>query len=591
MVILALTAGLIGLDADSKWGPFRQGLLLLGLLSLLLRAVLKGVAKLDQAIMSREWQIEDGLEGAKRSRLGSAILKRLVDRPDPPLEIRLPPRWLGILLLGLVMILYVGLISVWRWNDWPQSSRYYTALAQAFLRGETALPVEPAPELAELDNPYSPDERAGIGVLGDFSYYRGKYYMYWGPAPAGLLAVWLLIGGFPIGEEVIIFLAITTIFLFSALILLQLRKRHFRSLPTWLLGAGMLTIATAHPLLWVLNSPRIYEASIASGQAFLIAGLFFSLPILDGARVTTWRGALIGALWALAIGARLTLVGAIAVLVLGLAVVSFRQNNRRLERRWLAPLSALGIFVLLGLAGFGFYNQIRFGSVWETGIGYQMTAVDVRAQIARGHLFNLLYLPPNLLYYLFTPIRIIQGFPFVRPQWEPYPPFSQFLARLKVPEAWGLESMAGLVFSLPMLLFAATLAAKLLCFGQTQLKGVTRSQSSNSPTAQNWRRTSGIILIAGCAAGIPVIFYTYVSTRFLLDAIPLLALCSVIGAWHIYLSNRLWPIRRRLTNSIILLAVGISTIVSLLLAMSGALSRFDDVNPELYNSLVELFSP
>jgi hypothetical protein len=592
MVLLALLAPLAGLDADSKWGPFRLGLLLVGLLALILRAVLKGVAKLDQAIISREWETEDGLEGAKRPRLGSAMSKRLAGYPDPSLEIRLPPRWLGILLLGLVMILYVGFISVWRWNDWPQSSQYYSALAQAFLRGETAFPVEPAPELAELDNPYSPEERAGIGILGDFSYYRGKYFMYWGPAPAGLLAVWLLIGGFPIGEEIIVFLAITTIFLFSGLILLWVRNRYFRSLPTWVLGIGLLTITTAHPLLWVLNTPRIYEAAIASGQAFLVAGLFFSLPIIDRSRISPWRGALVGGLWALAIGSRLTLTFAVTVLVLGLALISFRRHHRRMKWSWIAPLTILVFFVLSGLALLGLYNQIRFGSFLETGLGYQMTPVDVRAQFARGHIFSIQYLPPNMLYYLLAPIKIIPSFPFIRPQWGPFPPFSQFLARLNIPAAWGMESVAGLLFSLPTLLFAATLAADLLCFGRIPSRGVTRSVASKvGHVAPSSRAIAGLMLIAGCAAAVPVLFYTYVSTRFMFDAIPLLALCAVIGAWRIYLSNRPWPIRRRLTNIVILLAVGISALVSLLLAMSGALSRFDDMNPELYRFLVELFSP
>src|SRR5882757_4094512 len=63
---------------------------------------------------------------------------------------------------------------------------YYALLAKAFLAGQLSLPVEVPPELAAAKNPYEPAERT-YPVLHNASFYKGKYYIYFGPAPALVL--------------------------------------------------------------------------------------------------------------------------------------------------------------------------------------------------------------------------------------------------------------------------------------------------------------------------------------------------------------------------------------------------------------------
>src|SRR5262245_43808072 len=63
------------------------------------------------------------------------------------------------------------------------SGGHYELLTDAFESGRLSLPVEPVPQLLQLDDPYDPDKNAPYRVLHDASLYRTKYYLYFGPTP------------------------------------------------------------------------------------------------------------------------------------------------------------------------------------------------------------------------------------------------------------------------------------------------------------------------------------------------------------------------------------------------------------------------
>jgi hypothetical protein len=73
-------------------------------------------------------------------------------------------------------------------NAW----HHYEYLAEGFLRGHTYLPVEPDPRLLQLSDPYDPVANRPYR-LWDASLYHGRYYLYYGPAPAiTLMLPWRL---------------------------------------------------------------------------------------------------------------------------------------------------------------------------------------------------------------------------------------------------------------------------------------------------------------------------------------------------------------------------------------------------------------
>jgi hypothetical protein len=73
-------------------------------------------------------------------------------------------------------------------NNPKQTFDYYAKQGLAFKHGQLYLLDKPAPELLALSDPYNDHLRRISGVhdlyLIDASLYRGKYYLYWGPAPS-----------------------------------------------------------------------------------------------------------------------------------------------------------------------------------------------------------------------------------------------------------------------------------------------------------------------------------------------------------------------------------------------------------------------
>lgn len=218
-----------------------------------------------------------------------------------------------------------------------------------------------------------------------------------------------------VGDPYIVFAAASLAFLFRALIVLYIRNSYFPSIPPWLLAGSLVVLGPAHPMLWILSGPSVLEAAIVSGQTFLLAGLFFALPAIDGSDRSAWRLALVGGLWALALGSRLALVGTVAVLAFSIVVALVREEQGRYSRKAAAIYAST--FVLppaIGVGLLGLYNYARFGNFLETGYQFVLSGVDFNHLAEKGQVFNVAYLAPNLLYYAVTPVRPISLFPLIK---------------------------------------------------------------------------------------------------------------------------------------------------------------------------------
>lgn len=95
---------------------------------------------------------------------------------------------------------------------------------------------------------------------------------------------------------------------------------------------------------------------------------------------------------------------------------------------------------------------------------------------------------------------------------------------------------------------------------------------------------------AAIAGLLPILYCSYTSIRFLLDVVPILALLPAVGTWIAYNSYRRTRIRRPVVETAIIGPTTASFVVSLCLAVSGAMSRFDDLNLQLCTFLLNLFS-
>src|SRR4051812_19923000 len=65
------------------------------------------------------------------------------------------------------------------------------------------------PKLLALPDPYDPASRAHVPFLHDMTLYKGKYYGYWGPFPGVVHALWLVVTGSSLDQDVAQFVVLS----------------------------------------------------------------------------------------------------------------------------------------------------------------------------------------------------------------------------------------------------------------------------------------------------------------------------------------------------------------------------------------------
>ncbi len=165
--------------------------------------------------------------------------------------------WLTAFSALAVVLIYIFFVSVGTWTKWPTTTDFYAQLAKAFDRGQVSLLTKPDPSILALQNPYQYDElRKKATYIWDVSLYNGKYYIYWGPAPAVIMAIAGLFHPIKAGDQYVVFASACGLFFVNILLLFRLWKRFFSDLPAWAFEIIIVFVGLVSPLLWSLNDPE-----------------------------------------------------------------------------------------------------------------------------------------------------------------------------------------------------------------------------------------------------------------------------------------------------------------------------------------------
>ena len=586
MIAMAVFASRLGFDPNADWGPHRIALLAAGILLLAasqaFRVVRRAQGPWDAAGLVPEEQAVPAEPVLGTSEAGAK-----------PVKARgVPGRVLlglsAIVLLSSITALYLWFVSVGYWWSWPSTTAYYDELADGFLAGSMALTIEPDARLAELVDPYPVASRETIPVIWDASYFRGKYYLYWGPFPAVILAATKAVWDNEIGDPVVVFVASILLFVFTALVLLALWRRFFAYLPRWLLIPPLVLAGVSHPILWNLNRPAIHEAAVVAGAAFFMMGVLCALPSLSG-RSRHWGSLLLaGIFWGLALASRINLMGAVVAATAATAVRMLTWRSPHGQRSGVPSLvSVLALLLPLGVVvtSLAWYNTARFGEPLETGFRYQLTGRNENHSDL-GQLLNARYVPASLYNYLARPVRTLSVFPFVKPIWgrgslSPLP--------FALPAMYYPEQITGLLVSTPFLLFSAYLLWQLVC-GATDCAGVGPARWPRDLEDGDLRYLLWSLGAAAVMAFLPLLVYFTVATRYLVDVAPLLTILAAVGSWVAFRRSvrRRWE-RRLVVLSIVTLST-MSVVIAFLLAVTGFESRFEHINPQLFDQITRLLA-
>jgi hypothetical protein len=461
------------------------------------------------------------------------------------------------LLSVVILTIYLWYASVGLWHGFPSESKYFDLQASAFLHGQIALEVTPAPEFIALEKEgilYEPSHREGIPVLWDASLYKGKYYIYWGPVPAVLLTGLKFFYAVEINDRVVTFLAGGLFFIFCAAFIFNLWKEHFKSTPVWAMLTSIAFTGLANPVLYILAEARVYEAAIMAGQTFLMGGLLW---LYFGYKKTSpLYLALASTCFTLAIGSRTTLIPVVGTIFLILCVWIIKTKQKQF---WLL-LFSFTIPLFIGGALYAWYNFTRFGSITEFGLRYQLTSYNLYDKL--DETFSPAYILPNTYKTLFNNLEQRVTFPYIFPtRWDGpawieakiYPPFYLLLA----------ESITGIFIATPFMIFAFFLKKK---------------------NNLQWILFSFIGAFAMAFMMMQGFFFT--TMRYLLDFTPTLSILAVIGFWRVIESPKWGFILRPL--SLLLFIYSIS--LSFILPLSGKIETYRAYNPDLLIQLTQLFN-
>lgn len=316
--------------------------------------------------------------------------------------------------LAAVCALVIGVYAsaarsgVWDSLSPTASASSYNLLVQGFRAGQLSLKKDVPAGFAQLADPYDPTANARYrgypSRLHDLSYYKGKFYLYFGVVPA-LMLFWpfvALTGQYLFdAQAVAIFYAVG--FLTSVGLLHALWRRYFADVSTGVVAACALALGLATGVPVMLSRCEVYEVAISCGYMLtMLALVAIWCALHQPGRICRWLVAA-SVLYGLALGARPSLLfGAVVLLV---PVAHAWQERRKV---WPPLLAAIAPIALIGLALMR-YNSLRFDNPFEFGWHYQLA---IYRQLAEQY-FRPRYLWFNLRIYSLAPVHWSRRFPFV----------------------------------------------------------------------------------------------------------------------------------------------------------------------------------
>jgi hypothetical protein len=597
-VFISICAFYIGLDNDSAWGIGRYQMLLFGVCIFLIGIsywlvpkIIFGYINLKNQLV-RVFFIKTTIDRIQQ--LNKNIISIIQKIINLPVIIRIRETrfytwfsvhqndvWL-IIIFGFSICIYVWVITIGKFDKLPTGMDYYWMLSEAFQQGQTHLLIDPPSELMMLENPYEHKQRSDIVYLWDTSFYNGKYYLYWGPVPAIIGLIISLITFKPVTDALLVLLFVTGITLFSLLLLRDVQKDY--QYPSWVFWGGVLASTVNIPLIFILARPKVYEASIAGGQFFVIAGFY---ALYRAFRTTDLhKGYLIcfSIALGLACATRINLLASaifLALLFLGWRV--YISNQRRIKLSIPIYIITFTPLLLICVALF-WYNYHRFDSILEFGHRYQLgiPVNDYTDTVSDK------YIIPNLYTYIIRTPTLSTEFPFItiplpkgREKWWP--------SYINIPKHYIYEEpVAGILFIVPLIGLTVLLIGALLWLLIDGDILVSEIKENFYRCPFSWYGLS--MLGYSFIQMFILMIFMYSALRYLLDISQVGIVFSTlfIGYFVQFFKNR--PYLLRIISSMWILASLLTVTSGLLIGFTGDANNFLNQNPQLYFKFFEWFS-
>lgn len=392
-----------------------------------------------------------------------------------------------MILTILLCTLPMSLSPKWNGTD-PAHRNQYELLTEALLDGKLYIDYDDVDaRLEALDNPYDPKQRtdASVSFRWDHSYYKGRYYVYFGVVPVFIAFMpYRLITGsvLPAYAATQFFTAIAVAGFFH--LFYKLRKDFFPEL-SFSLYCLLSAVLSFVSVWYAITAPAMYCTAIMSAICMELLSLNFLLSALLDSRFDRLKICFGSICAALAFGCRPTI--ALAGLVEPVLLYQYLRQANDKTSRLLTISIAITPFIIIA-AFLMCYNYLRFENPFEFGQSYQLTVAD-------QHNYNIIS--------QLKPIKLINGMLFQFFQWK------------QLKESFPYISYAGVFLSFPILWWGFFVVDSRIrkALKERKLLGFTAAMIL----------LSVIITLIDCA------FSPYMLTRYQLDVNFLLSIATFIS--------------------------------------------------------------
>ena len=344
------------------------------------------------------------------------------------------------IIIFIVFVFYLLIATVgtfdFKLNE-NYTNGYYSSRTEGYLKGQLHLPINPHPELFKLKDIYDPVQNKKYREH-DLSFYKGKYYLYFGATPTFVLLLpYRFITGRNLPDSFTVFVFSFGSFIFSLLILLYLKNRYFNNINSKmvLISAGVLGFGNF--ATWLLRRPDMYEIAISSGLFFLTGAIYFLCKAFEKSKPQIFH-LMIGSTF-LGLGVDCRPQIALAGIILFIALYKFFKCENILNKRVFASISTLLPFLLCCFLVL-FHNYIRFDNPLEFGTKYQLAGY----KIVDG--FNIENAHTSLYCLFLSSPKIFSSFPFIEPKIPSVP------IAFKPKSTFIVEAMVGILPGNPFIL-------------------------------------------------------------------------------------------------------------------------------------------
>lgn len=444
------------------------------------------------------------------------------------------------------------------WNFGAEQSDYYNLLIDGWLDGQLNLKVEVPEDLLRAPNPYDPALRPP-GGLHDASFYRGKYYLYFGAAPVvTLMLPFRGVTGVDLPMPVAILVFTFGGFLVSVRLWQEIRHRYFPEACGRLAALGVLALGGASMGLVLVRRANVWELPLSSGYCFAMIALLAIFRSLHAEKRNAAWLALASLALGLAVASRPTYLFAAAAL---LAPVVARWSGAAWRSRvnWLvaavAPVAVVG-------AALALHNYARFGNPLEFGTKYMLGG----ANEAEARYFSPAYFGYNVDRYFLRPAEWLRYFPFI------FQPASGVFPR----GYYGVEEVYGVLPGF-LILWCVPLAPLALW----------RREASARRQIGAWL-VAAVLLAAGPA--FMLCCFWAAMARYQPDFLPALVMLGGVGALAL---DRLLRERRPSVRWALRTALAIAMMVSIAYGVLQSMALYDNLrrlNPRTYATVARAFN-